>query len=117
MKRFTAVLAAVLLASFLVPAASMAADAFPSKPVTGMVPMAPGGSSDLMARALEKYWVKYSTQPMVIVNKPGGGGVVGTEADGPLQAGRLHPLSSATVRGTTSSCRPSRRCRMTRRRT
>ncbi len=79
MKRFTAVLAVMLLASFLVPAVSMAADAYPSKPVAGMVPMKPGGSTDLMARAIEKYWIKYSSQPMVIVNKPGGGGVVGTE--------------------------------------
>ncbi len=78
MKRFTAVLAVMLLASFLVPAVSMAADAYPSKPVAGMVPMKPGGSTDLMARAIEKYWIKYSSQPMVIVNKPGGG-VVGTE--------------------------------------
>lgn len=78
MKRITALLAVLLLAAFLVPAA-MAADAYPSKPITGMVPMKPGGSTDLMARALEKFWVKYSPQPMVIVNKPGGGGVVGTE--------------------------------------
>lgn len=78
MKRTTAMLAALLIASFLVPA-EMAAETFPTKPVTGLVPMAAGGSTDLMARALEKYWVKYSSQPMVIVNKPGGGGVVGTE--------------------------------------
>ena len=78
MKRIIALFAALLLVSFLVPAA-MAADAFPSKPITGMVPMKAGGSSDLMARALEKYWLKYSPQPLVIVNKPGGGGVVGTE--------------------------------------
>jgi tripartite-type tricarboxylate transporter receptor subunit TctC len=79
MKRSTVVLAVMLLASFLVPAATMAADAFPSKPVTGVVPMAAGGSTDLLGRAVEKYWGKYSPQPMVIVNKPGGGGVVGTE--------------------------------------
>ena len=28
---------------------------------------------------MEKIWPKYSPQPMVIINKPGGGGVVGTE--------------------------------------
>ncbi len=80
MKRSTAVLAALLLASFLVPVAATAAEeAFPSKPITAMVPMKAGGSSDLMARAIEKYWPKYSKQPLVVVNKPGGGGVVGTE--------------------------------------
>jgi tripartite-type tricarboxylate transporter receptor subunit TctC len=79
MKRVITAIAAILFALFLSAAVSTAADVFPSKPVTGMVPMAPGGSTDLLARAVEKFWVKYSTQPMVIVNKPGGGGVVGTE--------------------------------------
>jgi tripartite-type tricarboxylate transporter receptor subunit TctC len=79
MKRAAAVFAVVLFSSFLLASASTAADVYPSKPVTGLVPMAPGGSTDLLARAIEKFWVKYSPQPMVIVNKPGGGGVVGTE--------------------------------------
>ena len=79
MKRVVAVLAVALFALVALPAATLAADAYPTKPVTGIVPMAAGGSSDLMARAIEKFWIKYSPQPMVIVNKPGGGGVVGTE--------------------------------------
>ena len=79
MKRFVAVIAAVMFASVAFPAASMAADAYPSKPITAVVPMAAGGSSDLLARAIEKFWPKYSKQPMAVVNKPGGGGVVGTE--------------------------------------
>lgn len=79
MKRVIAVIAVALFAFLALPAATIAADTYPSKPVTGIVPMAAGGSSDLMARAIEKFWVKYSPQPMVIVNKPGGGGVVGTE--------------------------------------
>jgi tripartite-type tricarboxylate transporter receptor subunit TctC len=79
MKRVFAFIAFALFAFMAVPAASMAADAYPSKPITAIVPMAAGGSSDLLARAVEKYWIKYSPQPLVIVNKPGGGGVVGTE--------------------------------------
>ena len=79
MKRIVAAVAAVLFAVLLVPAVSTAADAFPSKPITGVVPFGPGGSTDLLARTVEKVWPKYSTQPLVIVNKPGGGGVVGTE--------------------------------------
>jgi tripartite-type tricarboxylate transporter receptor subunit TctC len=77
MKRLVASLvAAVAVAAF--PAAPVAA-AFPEKPVQAVVPFAAGGSTDLLGRAIEKYWAKYSKQPMVIVNKPGGGGVVGTE--------------------------------------
>jgi len=79
MKRFVAVFAAVMFVVVTLPAASMAADAYPSKPIIAIVPMAAGGSSDLFARAIEKFWPKYSKQPLVVVNKPGGGGVVGTE--------------------------------------
>jgi len=79
MKRVVAVFAAVMFGCVALPTALMAADAFPSKPITAVVPMAAGGSSDLLARAIEKFWPKYSKQPLVVVNKPGGGGVVGTE--------------------------------------
>jgi len=79
MKRTVTVLAALLFAALMLPGASMAEDAYPSKPITGIVPMAAGGSTDLLARTVERFWTKYSKQPLVIVNKPGGGGVVGTE--------------------------------------
>ncbi len=56
-----------------------AAKAFkPEKQVTIVVPYAAGGSSDLLARAVEKVWSKYCPQPVQIVNKPGGGGVEGS---------------------------------------
>jgi tripartite-type tricarboxylate transporter receptor subunit TctC len=79
MKRVVSVFAAVMFVLAALPAASMAADAYPSKPINAIVPMAAGGSSDLLARAVEKFWPKYSKQPLVVINKPGGGGVVGTE--------------------------------------
>lgn len=78
MKRLALPLATLLVALAL-PGSPLAADPYPAKPVSGVVPMAAGGSSDLLARAVEKTWSKYSKQPLVIVNKPGGGGVVGTE--------------------------------------
>lgn len=79
MKRVVSVIAAMMFVVAGLPAASMAVDPYPSKPITAVVPMAAGGSSDLLARAIEKFWPKYSKQPLVVVNKPGGGGVVGTE--------------------------------------
>ena len=78
MKRIVASLA-TLLAGLALPLVPMAADPYPVKPVSAVVPMAAGGSSDLLARAVEKTWTKYSKQPLVVINKPGGGGVVGTE--------------------------------------
>jgi tripartite-type tricarboxylate transporter receptor subunit TctC len=68
-----------LVAALMVTGVAMAQDKFPSKPINVIVPFSAGGSTDLLARAVEKIWPKYSPQPMVIVNKPGGGGVVGTE--------------------------------------
>ncbi len=54
-------------------------DKYPSKPIQVIVPFSAGGSSDLAARTVEKFWTKYSPQPMLIINKPGAGGVLGEE--------------------------------------
>ncbi len=55
------------------------AEQYPTKPIQVIVPFAAGGSSDLTARTVEKFWTKYSPQPMLVVNKPGAGGVLGEE--------------------------------------
>ncbi len=68
-----------LAATLAVFAPAAAQDKYPSKPVSGYVPASAGGSTDLMSRAIEKVWPKHATQPLVIVNKPGGAGVVCTE--------------------------------------
>jgi tripartite-type tricarboxylate transporter receptor subunit TctC len=69
----------LLIAVLAIAGPAVSQDKFPSKPINVIVPFSAGGSTDLLARAVEKIWPKYSPQPMVIVNKPGGGGVVGTE--------------------------------------
>jgi tripartite-type tricarboxylate transporter receptor subunit TctC len=80
MNRFAlSTLIIVSVAALMAPGAALAQDKFPSKPITVIVPFSAGGSTDLLARAVEKIWPNYSPQPMVIINKPGGGGVVGTE--------------------------------------
>lgn len=79
MKRMVAGLIVTLVAVLAVSGTALAQDKFPSKPITVIVPFSAGGSTDLLARAVEKVWPKYSPQPMVLINKPGGGGVVGTE--------------------------------------
>ena len=52
----------------------------PTRAIDVVVPYAAGGSTDLLGRALEKIWTKYSPQPLRVVNKPGGGGVTGSVA-------------------------------------
>ncbi len=79
MKRTCLSLILLLVAVLAIAGPAVCQDKFPSKPITVIVPFAAGGSSDLLARAVEKVWPKYSPQPMIIIDKPGGGGVVGTE--------------------------------------
>jgi tripartite-type tricarboxylate transporter receptor subunit TctC len=56
---------------------AFAADAFPSRPLRIVVPFAPGGPTDLMARVIGKVMQQNMGQPVVVDNKPGGGGVIG----------------------------------------
>lgn len=53
---------------------------FPSKPVTVYVPYAPGGTIDLSARALSKSAEKFLGAPVLVVNRPGAGGSISTDA-------------------------------------
>jgi len=53
-----------------------AQDNFPSKPITLLVGYAPGGTSDLSMRYLAEAASKRLGQPVVVVNKPGAGGVL-----------------------------------------
>ena len=59
------------------PLLTQAAD-FPTKPVTIVVPFGAGGSTDLMTRALAAEMAKALKQEVVVVNKAGAGGTIGT---------------------------------------
>ncbi|OKP82246.1 tripartite tricarboxylate transporter substrate binding protein [Paenibacillus sp. P32E] len=50
---------------------------FPKKPITLIVPYAAGGGTDTTARALAKATEKFLGQPVIVVNRTGGGGSVG----------------------------------------
>ncbi|MEA1986212.1 MAG: tripartite tricarboxylate transporter substrate-binding protein [Candidatus Marinimicrobia bacterium] len=49
---------------------------YPNKPITILVHTKPGGAVDLMARTLSRVADNYCDQPLVVVNKPGGGGII-----------------------------------------
>src|SRR3989454_10392217 len=69
---------AVLFALFGCLAA--AADNYPSRPIRLIVSFPPGGSTDVMARAIQPYLERGLGQPIVIENRSGAGGVTGIEA-------------------------------------
>jgi tripartite-type tricarboxylate transporter receptor subunit TctC len=56
------------------------AQAYPSRPVRLIVPLAPAGASDILARLIGQWLSERLGQQFVIDNRPGGGGNIGTEA-------------------------------------
>lgn len=50
---------------------------YPDRPISIIVPFSVGAGVDLAARSLEKTAPKYLGQPLVVMNKPGGGGAIG----------------------------------------
>ena len=76
MKPLTALIAAAGIA-FGLPAA---AQNYPTKPIKLIVPLAAAGTGDTLARTVGEAMSKELGQPIVIENKPGAGGLVGTES-------------------------------------
>jgi tripartite-type tricarboxylate transporter receptor subunit TctC len=71
-------ISAALIAAFaVVAAATNAVAAYPEKPIQLIVPYGAGGSTDVLARAIAQVAPKYFSQPLVVVNKAGGGGIPG----------------------------------------
>src|SRR5262249_36856383 len=56
------------------------AQAYPTRPVRLIVPVAPAGASDITARLIGQWLSEQLGQQFVIDNKPGGGTNIGTEA-------------------------------------
>ena len=66
-----------VLGAFLLSPGLTFAQAFPSKPVTLIVPFVPGGGTDSIARDVAKLLSERLEQPVVVENKGGGGGAIG----------------------------------------
>ncbi len=80
MKMARMFIAALLVTVTVVPpvAPAWASEAYPSKPIDLIVPFPPGGGADVAGRLFATYLSKKWNVPINVVNKAGGGGVVGT---------------------------------------
>jgi tripartite-type tricarboxylate transporter receptor subunit TctC len=95
-------IAALALSAFT--ALAHAQTGFPTRPVTLVLPSAPGDPTDLIARVLQPKMSERLGQPFVIENRPGGSGVIASAAvakaapDGhtlllPLSAHSINPIA------------------------
>jgi tripartite-type tricarboxylate transporter receptor subunit TctC len=68
-----------LLVATAISCGSAAAQSWPAKPVRVIVPFAPGGSADTLGRLVAQKLSESMKQPFVVENRPGAGGLVGSD--------------------------------------
>jgi tripartite-type tricarboxylate transporter receptor subunit TctC len=76
MRIFTRLAAAAALAA----ATLAAAQDYPAKPIRIIVPLTPGSGADIAGRIVAKHLGEAWKQPVVVENRPGAGGQIGTQA-------------------------------------
>jgi tripartite-type tricarboxylate transporter receptor subunit TctC len=78
--------------------AAVFAQAFPSRPVRFIVPFPPGGATDIIARVLAQKMSEAWAQPVVVENRAGAAGAIGSDA-----VAKAAPDGYTILMGTTST--------------
>jgi tripartite-type tricarboxylate transporter receptor subunit TctC len=95
-----ALTASVLLVSLVAPIATQAQSTWPDKPIHFVVPYPPGGGTDVIARIVQERFAKALGQPIIIDNRGGAAGSLGTDVvakSAPDGYTVLFTLSSHTI--------------------
>jgi tripartite-type tricarboxylate transporter receptor subunit TctC len=71
---------ALLAAALLLASPAVSAQTYPSRQITLIVPFAAGGSNDVVGRAIGRKLTEAWGQPVIVENRPGAGGMIGTSA-------------------------------------
>ena len=73
-------LAAAIIFALLPIVGAQAQDAYPSRPIKLIVPFAAGGNTDAIGRVTASYMEQALKVSVIVENRPGAGGIVGTDA-------------------------------------
>ncbi len=77
--RFAAGVVAVCAASLFAPSPALAQVDYPSRPIRLVVPFPPGGTTDILARAVAQKLTEAWHQQVIVDNRPGAGGNIGSD--------------------------------------